>query len=73
MSSHSLAKVAHMFNRVSPTIVDGEGRLVETARELSLLDTLRKWRVRYLKESFTHGIMPLTPPWWNSKFLTMMP
>ena len=73
VNSHSLVKVAHMFNMVSLTIVDGEGRLVEMARELSLLDMLRKWRARYLKESFTHGIIPLTPPWWGSKFLTMMP
>ena len=52
-----------MFNRVSPTIVDSESRLIEVVRELSLLNTLRKWRVRYLKESFTHGIMSLAPPW----------
>ena len=64
--------MTHMLNGVSPTIVDGESRLVETTRELGLLNTLRKKRMGFLKEGFTHGVITLAPPWWGDRFLTIV-
>ena len=59
MNGHPLVKMAHVFNWIGFTIIDGESRLVKVMRELGLLNTPRKWGVRNLKESFSHSIMPL--------------
>jgi len=61
-----------MFDRIDFTIIDSESRLVKVARELGLLNTLRKWGARYLKESLSHSIMPLAFPWWSSGFITIV-
>lgn len=42
MNGHSLVKMAHIFDRISFIIIDGESRLVEAMRELGLLNVLRK-------------------------------
>ena len=58
MNGHLLVKMAHMFDRIDFTIIDGESRLVKAARELGLLNTLRKWGARYLKETFPIASCP---------------
>ena len=65
MDNHSLIKVTNMFNMIGPTIINGKGRLVEAMREFSLFNTLRKKGAGYLKESLSHGNMPLAPSWWS--------
>ena len=65
MDGHSLIKIAYMFDKVGPAIINGKNRLVEKTRELGLLDTLRKRGARYLEESFSHGIIFLASPWWG--------
>ena len=72
MNSHPLVKVAHMINRISPTIIDGEGRLVEATWEPGLLNALRKRRIGYSKEGFTHDVITLAPPWWGNIFLMIV-
>ena len=62
--------MAHMLNGLGPT--DGESRLVETTREHGLLNMLRKRRMGYLKEGFTHGVMTLVPPWWGDRLLMIV-
>lgn len=72
MNSHSLIKVAHVFNRISFTIINGKSRLVKATSELDLLNTLRKRGEGYLKESLSHGIMPLASLWWSPRLFTIM-
>lgn len=65
IDDHSLIKMAYMFDKVGLAIINGKSRIVEATRELGLLDTLRKRGMRYLEESFSHGIISLASPWWG--------
>ena len=57
VDNHSLIEVAHMFNRVCSTVVDGECWLMEPPRKYCPFNLAREGQLGNLVQYFAHSVI----------------
>ena len=57
MNDHFLIKMANVLHQICPTIIKGEGWLVEPPRKACTLDPLCERRFSDLAQCFIHGLV----------------
>ena len=64
LNGHSLVEVTHVLYEISPSIINGKGRLGKTVWELGPINSPRERWPGNLTQNFTHQVIPHIPRGW---------